>query len=342
MKQFRVLLIITAVFIGLYTTSCENKDIEFPNFDYSTVYFAYQYPVRTIVLGEDIVDNSLDNEHKCMIYATIGGVYSNGKNIEISYQVNNSLCNNLFYENGSAVEAMPQNYYSLATNSISLEKSMQGGVEVQLLDAFFADPKALSNTYVIPLEMTSVVNADSILSGEAKVDNPVKCNLSDWDVLPKDYVLYCVKFINPYHANYLRRGEDIITENGETLRVERSEEWVENDEVVSLSTTSLNSVDFPVTVVNESGNNETCVLTLTFDDNNACTVSSSSVGFSVTGTGSYVVDGEKKSWGDQDRSAIYLDYTIEMIGKKYETTDILVYRDRGVHLETFSPAYNAE
>ncbi|MCW3788999.1 DUF5627 domain-containing protein [Plebeiibacterium sediminum] len=342
MRQFRVLLIIAAVFIGLYTTSCDNKDVDFPDFDYSTVYFSYQYPVRTIVLGEDIVDNTLDNEHKCMIYATMGGVYANNKDVEISIQVNDALCNNLLYSNGSPVEAMPQNYYSLAGGSISLDNSMQGGVEVQLTNAFFDDPKALANTYVIPLEMTDVVNADSILSGQAKVDNPVKCNPSDWDVLPKNYVLYCVKFINPYDANYLRRGEDVITEGGETTTVVRSEEWVENDEVISLTSTSLHSVDYPVTVVNTGGNNETCVLTLTFDANNACTISSSTEGFTVTGSGSYVVNGEKNSWGDKDRSAIYLDYTIEMTGKKYVTKDTLVYRDRGVSLETFSPSYNAE
>ena len=32
---------------------CKNDDWSFPDYDHSAVYFAYQYPVRTIVLGED-------------------------------------------------------------------------------------------------------------------------------------------------------------------------------------------------------------------------------------------------------------------------------------------------
>ena len=59
-------------------SSCENGDWSFPDYGTTTVYFAYQYPVRTIVLGNDeVFDNTLDNQHKCMIKATMGGVYEN-------------------------------------------------------------------------------------------------------------------------------------------------------------------------------------------------------------------------------------------------------------------------
>jgi hypothetical protein len=54
--------------LSVLTMSCENADVEFPDYDKTTVYFAYQYPVRTIVLGEDIYNTTLDNEHKCEIY----------------------------------------------------------------------------------------------------------------------------------------------------------------------------------------------------------------------------------------------------------------------------------
>ncbi len=86
-----ILLIILAVF-----SACENQDWEFPDFDYSTVYFPYQSPVRTLVLGEDdLFDNSLDNEHKCLIMATMGGIYENKKDVTIDVVVDNSLCENL-------------------------------------------------------------------------------------------------------------------------------------------------------------------------------------------------------------------------------------------------------
>ncbi|MBO6253149.1 MAG: adhesin, partial [Bacteroidaceae bacterium] len=63
--------------LALTYTSCYNADKEFPDYEGgTTAYFAYQYPVRSLVLGNDIYDNSLDNAHKCRIWATMGGAYS--------------------------------------------------------------------------------------------------------------------------------------------------------------------------------------------------------------------------------------------------------------------------
>jgi hypothetical protein len=339
MKRFKFLLILSVGLFTLLIISCENEDAEFPDFDYSTVYFAYQYPVRTIVLGEDIYDNTLDNEHKCKIYATVGGVYSNSKNIDIDITVDNSLCDNLFFGDDTPVQAMPSNYYTLASNQIILDGSWQGGVEVQLTDAFFADEDALDNTYVIPLRMTNVVNADSILSGDPRTTTPSRCNEADWNIQPKDYVLYCIKYINPWHANYLRRGEDVITEGGLTTTKVRHEQYVEYDEICNMKTASLNKVEFPVTVVNAEDENETCTLLLTFDAEDKCTVSTTTSGFTASGSGSFAKKGGKNSWGNKDRDVIYLDYIIGMISKTYSTKDTLVVRDRGVTLETFTPSY---
>ena len=77
MKQIKFLSILCAGFSLLTLNSCHNQEVEFPDYDYSAVYFAYQTPVRTIVLGEDIYDTSLDNQHKLKIYAAMGGVYEN-------------------------------------------------------------------------------------------------------------------------------------------------------------------------------------------------------------------------------------------------------------------------
>ncbi|WP_320168067.1 DUF5627 domain-containing protein [Mangrovibacterium marinum] len=342
MKQFKLILILSVGLFSLLVTSCHNQEFDFPDYDYSSVYFAYQYPVRTIVLGEDrTADNTLDNEHKCKIYATMGGVYSNDNSIAIDIAVDNSLCNNLYFDEdfASPVTAMPSNYFSMAADQIVLDKTLTDGVEIQLTDAFFADPDALTNTYVIPLRMTSVANADSILSGQPKSATANSVNPADWDVLPKDYVLYCVKFINPWHGYYLRRGVDQITEGASSTTNVRHETYVEDDEVCEMTTASLTTVEYPVSVVNTSNVAETCTLLLTFNGN-GCTVSTNDEGFTASGSGSYVVNGEKNSWGNTDRSAIYLDYTIDMDGKTYATKDTLVARNRGVVLETFSPSYN--
>ena len=38
--------------VGL--TSCKSGDQDFPDFDYQSCYFAKQYPVRTVELGNDL------------------------------------------------------------------------------------------------------------------------------------------------------------------------------------------------------------------------------------------------------------------------------------------------
>src|SRR5918911_4781240 len=102
-RTFFILLVSLAVL-----TAC-NKDWEFPDYKYTTVYFPYQAPVRTLVLGEDIYDNTLDNQHKFLIMATMGGVYENKKDVTLNVAVDNSLARNLKFNaaNGDSVIAMP-------------------------------------------------------------------------------------------------------------------------------------------------------------------------------------------------------------------------------------------
>src|SRR5215218_9511641 len=108
----RVFLILFAALSIL--TAC-NKDWEFPDYKYTTVYFPYQSPVRTIVLGEDIYDNTLDNQHKFLIMATMGGVYENKKDITLNVSIDKTLAQNLRFQTatGADVMAMPEAYYSM-------------------------------------------------------------------------------------------------------------------------------------------------------------------------------------------------------------------------------------
>lgn len=323
--------------------SCDNQDSEFDDFEYQTVYFAYQYPVRTLTLGEDVFDTSLDNEYKSEILATLGGVYNNSKDVSIDFAVDNSLVSGLLFENaGNQIIPMPSNYYNLASNKMIIPKGqIIGGVEVQFTDAFFADPLAIKRHYVIPIRMNNVVNADSILSGKALASNPKRGISGDWSVQPKDFIFYAVKYVNPLHGFYLRRGKDIIKgNNGNTAldkEIIRHEEYVESDEVFKVDTHSLTTSGFQVIHKDLNGVNIYYDLILTFDADGNCTVSTQSSNFTASGSGKFVKDGEKKSWGNKDRDAIYLNYEINIDEMNIKTTDTLVLRNRGVALETFSP-----
>jgi len=357
-----IILIISVIF-----SSCKNGDWEFPDYDYSTVYFAYQTPVRTITLGNDYVnDNTLDNEHKCQIMATVGGFREILKDIEIGFKVDNSLCDGLIN-----VKAMPSEYYSLSDNSkiiIKKGSKMIGGVVVTLTDAFFADPLAVTTNYVIPLVMTDVKNADRTLSGEAAggVSNPNRLKSEDWKVIPKDYILFAIKYINPWDVVYLRRGTDNITEAGVARTEKRQGKYSpEEDEVIKLNSISFTGIEFPVN--NHRINNVNLNMTFKLDFDPAsqkCTFANGAWKNSqlvdtytganfrvfdivVSGSGEYRKDGEKNSWGNKDRDALYLNYQVEYkveqplgsapVTIKYATEDVLVFRDRDVKLETFEP-----
>ncbi len=132
------ILLIVLVTIGLM--SCHNFDIEHPDFDYTSGFFPYQFPVRTLVLGDYIYDNANDNAHKFVISVAMGGVYENTQDREFEFEVDESLCNNvLFNTDGDTVHVMPSNYYTLSSDNkmVIPEGKMNGGVEVQLTDAFF-------------------------------------------------------------------------------------------------------------------------------------------------------------------------------------------------------------
>lgn len=337
----KVLFSMVIMIIGV--SSCVNQDWEFPDFDYQTVYFAHQYPVRTITQGEDIFDTTLDNEGKFRIMATTGGVYTSRQQLRLGIEMDPTLAENLlFSEGGDEVRVLPTEYYQLAASEIIIPRGeIIGGVEVQLTGAFFDDPLAIKNTYVVPLRITSVDNADSILVGRSTLPNPNPHVIGDWDVTPKDFVLYAVKYINPWHGIYLRRGQDVILgkEGNEYLSgtVVRRARFVEEDELNDLHTASRTAVEFLITIETSDGSNEDINLMLNFDNDGNCTVSSLTDGVTASGSGKFSKRGEKNSWGNQDRDAIYLNYEINHPRMTVVSTDTLVMRNRGVRFETFNP-----
>ena len=358
--------------LTLAYTSCYNADKDFPDYEGgTTAYFAYQFPVRTLVLGNDIYDNSLDNAHKCRIWATMGGAYG-GRNAFVDFVVDPTLCDNLWFvdEGGNAsyrVTPLPTDYYTLSSNVIPYNGDTRGYVEVQFTDKFFEDENAINNYYVIPLLMTNVTGIDHILTGTPREGlTPARTNSEDWDVLAKDYVLYCVKYMNPWQGRYIRRGVDKITENGkETTNVRKDmslvnsdlEHYTENpvnakDEVCSISTRDMKKAIFPVSF-KTSGASITCNLLLTFDGNK-CTITTEDAGVTVTGEGEFIAKGTERQeykdyqWGSNNgkpvqRDILRLAYNVNFGDKniQVETKDTLVVRDRESNKKVFfSPKYD--
>ena len=356
---------------SLSFASCYNADKDFPDYEGgTTAYFAYQFPVRTVILGNDIYDNTLDNQHKIQIWATMGGAYG-GRDAYVDIAVDETLCDNLFFtdEGGNAdepVRPMPKEYYTLLDSKIPYNGDSRGYVEVQLTDAFFNDPKAIANTYVIPLVMTGQKGFDHILTGSPREGlTPSRTNTEDWDVLAKDYVLYCVKYMNPWQAKYIRRGVDNVTEKGVTTQVVRKDFSLvnsdldhykenpvnQNDEVCSIHTKNMTQAIFPVSF-KTSGASIACNLILTFNGNQ-CTVSTDDENVTATGSGEFIEKGTEKAeykdyqWGSNNgkpvqRDILRLAYDVKFDNKNIQvsTTDTLVVQTRESNKrEFFSPKY---
>lgn len=332
----RNFIIPTSIAALALLTACENGDNEFPDFDYQTVYFANQYAMRTVELGtDDNIDLTADNNHVVGIQAAWGGGYTNKKNVTIDYVVDPSLVDGFYFKDSDQlVEVMPDDYYTIDEKQINIPSGkINGSLTVHLTDKFFADNKSVDHCYVIPVRMTDVAGADRILSGTSAEENPVLTNDAHWSVQPKNFILYGVKYVNPWHGQYLRRGVDNATIDGQASRLVRHSQYVENDEVVDLSTSAYKEDILPIKVKDAAGNDHTVKALLTFADDNTCTLSSASEDAVISGSGKFVSKGEKNSLGGKDRDAIYLDYTLDLPASnlKFESRDTLVLRTRNVY-----------
>ena len=342
MKKLLILLTILTCMI-----SCENQVNDFPDFDYTTGYFPYQYPVRTIILGNYIYDNSNDNNYRFVVSTAMGGVYENKTDRIFHFVVDETLCQDAYFEDGSIIRPLPSNYYQLSDPGkiIIPAGKMNGGVEVQLSEAFFNDPQAIKKTYVLPLRITNATNIDSLLQGVASLSNTDRRVAGHWSVRPRDFTMFAVKFVNPYHGTYLMRGKATVTENGASVSdstYQSASGFVENDAVVFLGTEARTKVKMSNTFKTHQIPG-TFELILNFESDKyttpggvACTVEAMpGAAYTVSGTGKYTVDGGE--YGGKKRDLIEITYTININNKVYTATDRFVFRDKNVKMETYTP-----
>ena len=375
--------------LALTVASCYNADKDFPDYEGGTkAYFAYQNPIRTLVLGNDIYDNSLDNAHKCRIWATMGGAYG-GRDAVVNVIIDESLCDNLYflddggYENRKVLP-LPHDFYNyedVKNATSNYNGDSRGYLEIQFTDKFFENAKTSSadTTYVIPVRMTGVTGIDALQSGTPNKEGAIRQNANDWTVLPMDYTLYCVRYMNPWQAKYIRRGVDIVTENASDESKKTITSYVrkdfslynsdiehysqmdpsnpvnQNDEICAIKTKNMKQAIFPVSIKN-SGASIPCNLILTFKDDNTCTISTDDENVIATGTGEFITKGTERSeykdyqWGSIDgkpvqRDILRLAYKVDFSGTgkdiQVETADTLVVQTRESNKrEWFDYKYN--
>ena len=338
----KIFLYILVLLIGII--ACENQEQIFDDFEYKAVYFPFQLPLRTLSLGEDRVDNTLDKAFQFEIGVTIGGMYENNKNWTVDYVVDNSLTNNVYNNaTGAKIFALPSTYYTLEPlGSVTISKGyFNGRIKVQLTEAFFNDTLAVTGNYVVPLRITGT-SADTILSGQAAVSNPDPRVISDWESgkEPKNWTMFGIKYINAYHGNYLQRGRDIRFQNGSPVdtTVWRAAH-TEQDRIVSLSTKGKTR-----SVSNFIGQNTSSTgqyaMELEFVNmwgtpGGTVTITpSSGSDYAVSGNGQYFDQAtSNESIIHLTMQCMYLSYTYDDGTYVHQVADTLVFRDRGIKFE---------
>lgn len=338
-NKYFTMAIIGAMALGL--GSCQSGDPVFDDYEGgTTVYFARQNVVRNIVLGNDETrDNTDDNNHVFYIVSTMGGAYQ-GRDITMNLMVDNSLCDNLYFDEAGTrpVKPMPANYYTIPSTTVSYNGGFLGRMQVKLEDAFFADPAAAKETYVLPIRIKEQVGADSILSGVSNIAGvtPARTDADMWAIAPKDYVLYCVKYMNPWAGFYIRSGEDKINRNGVVETVTRKGATIGQDEAREFITESMTECIFPVSVTKPDPTDAkkvitiTCNLKLTFDAEGNVTVTSATEGMTATGSGKFTVNGAKLAWNNKDRDFMTLEYNVDFgEGITMQSKDQFISQTRG-------------
>lgn len=327
--------------------SCTNKDIEFEDFAYQAVYFPHQTPLRTLMLGDEVLgDNSIDLEHAFSIGASIGGMYANPKDRVLSIELAPELCTNLIDDDsGDPLEILPSNYYDATFDNLVIPAGeFFGKVRVNLTDAFFQDPLTTGLHYVVPVRIIDA--GDSILSGlKNEAIDVADPRISDhWMVTPKDYVLFGIKYINQNHGMYLLRGTRTNTADpADTYSY--STRFLDDNDMTKLRTRSLSENVMPsLGGTFLEGSDSMYSMLLTFDEaNKSVSVSQTQTDGStvvVSGTGKYYTkgDAEAESYNEKKHRTIYLDYTFEDGGITYAVKDSLVYVDTDITFEKFKAA----
>ena len=366
------LVAIIAIVLGLI--ACENEDNIVEDFSSTSLFFPYQTPVRTLILGDyDLGFNDNDNNGRFEIGVAMSGVFENKIDRRVNFELAPELIDaNILGVDSVNVQVLPTSYYTIEQEgTVTIPAgSINGRIPIQLEDAFFDDPLAYGEFgevhYVIPLRITEFEGLDSLLTGVPIVDNPIKILNADWNPAPKDYTLFGIKFINKYTGVHLRRGGDSVegtvkiftAASGETETIDLdttsvyNQEFVVRDELAAVTTSGRNKADVTNFVRRgEYPSERTVSIEMLMSDNEDITITSvEGDRHTVTGSGKWLEGGDE--WGGEKRNVFYIECeyrdidTVELrrFGRLtsafyydlvHKVKDTLVFRNKDIKFEEF-------
>lgn len=303
--------IITLIIITLAMTACYEDYIK--DFDYSAVYFTYQFDTRTLVVGEGM---------KIEIGVALAGVMENKTDRKITFSIDNNLVTPEILaamkggatyirnavSNVTELDAIPTNYYTLSNNNTIMIKAGQhaGSIVLKADSAnFLADVETINAKYALALNITSA-EADTILQN-------------------KRSTVIGIKYENMLFGNYWHGGVTTIKNpEGNTIETIVYPTTIPTPEntIWKLTTVSPNTL-----VTNGYSNITTSKgeMKLTLQDNNIIISSNENATFVVEADGTSTFNKAKLL---QERK-IYLNYKyVNEEGNTCYAQDTLTFRNR--------------
>ncbi|MGQ1784497.1 DUF1735 domain-containing protein [Saccharicrinis sp. GN24d3] len=285
-------LIFASFLVLSLMASCEKYEDYVNDFDYTTVYFGTQKPLRTIVAYDEM---------EFEVGVALGGMRDDNGTHSVSFEVDENLLVDI--PEAAGFQLLPEEYYTLGDESnFNIIKDHMRTVNVSLnKEAFTADPLSVTNTYALPLRITS-----------ASVDSIPGSELETATIDSRDITIVVVKYISPYHGTYYSKGVqyeldgtgahvDTVTFTNENLSQNMTKEFT----TLALNTISTNTIS-----ANTNGQ-----IDLTIGDDNAVEIATSVVAVS-----------DNNSVYNADDKTIYMDYKFEKSGTMYHTLDTLILR----------------
>ncbi|NDP20405.1 MAG: DUF1735 domain-containing protein [Paludibacter sp.] len=304
-----------AFLMVLMVSSCEKYESYIDDFDYTTVYFAYQNPVRTV----------FSNNLQFDIGVAMGGVRENTSNKTADFVIAPELLADASVVGSNNFTLLPADYYTLSNNEqfVIIKSDFVGKIKVTLnREKFLADPLTTGKTYALPIRITDT-SLDSILTGNAGKG-----------IARKDYTIVVVKYISQHHGIYYHRGQrskydasNILINTQRYVTEKQEDEYVQNV-VWNFKTLKADSIQSSGVGEFYSSSSKNYALNLKILTDNKVQIigNPSSLIPNVQDLGNSVYDVAKKSF--------YLNYQYtDVDNMKYIMKDTLTFRNDGLTLE---------
>ena len=297
----KLLIPFAALFL---VTGCYDSYVR--DFDYTAVYAAYQYDLRTFVLGEEAkfdftvaLSGVMVNDHDRAVEITTDEELLKGAVAGMKSQslVSGDYVSTAFKSYPDVdLTPLPATHYTISgVEGLTIRKGRHtAAVTLRATDAIAADPLAFKPGYAVAFKILKA-DADTVLE-------------------TKNYAVIGVVCENRFYGNWSRQGETKVYDLGGNLASTDTEAASLADERVY----TLSTVDAGTVRCNKVDGSSGDML-LTFDGN---AIRVSSADGTVSGTGSF--NGAKLL---QDRK-LTLDYTVTTPTGRKEVKDILSFRNR--------------